>query len=71
VKGVPKGYRKGINSLIILVSWEIWKHRNDYVFNGASPSIPVLLQTITDECILWCAAKGLQELLAKALAGGH
>ena len=29
VKGVPKGYRKGINSLIILVSWEIWKHQND------------------------------------------
>ena len=29
LKGAPKGCRKGINSLIILVSWEIWKHRND------------------------------------------
>ena len=29
VKGATKGCRKGIHSLIILVSWEIWKHRND------------------------------------------
>jgi len=43
------------------------------VFIGISPSIPILLQTITDESVLWCTAgaKGLQELLTKAIAGGH
>ena len=42
------------------------------VFNGASPSITILLQTITNECILWCSAgaKGLQELLAGSLVVG-
>jgi hypothetical protein len=26
--------QKGLNSPINLVAWEIWKHQNDYVFNG-------------------------------------
>jgi hypothetical protein len=29
--------RKGLNSLIILVAWEIWKHRNACVFEGVVP----------------------------------
>ncbi|TVU43545.1 hypothetical protein EJB05_10024, partial [Eragrostis curvula] len=29
----------GLNSLIILEAWTIWKHRNRYVFDGATPSI--------------------------------
>ena len=43
------------------------------IFIGISPSIPILLQTITDKGILWCTAgaKGLQELLTKEIAGGH
>ena len=42
------------------------------LFNGASPSITILLQTITNECILWCSAgaKGLEELLAGSLVVG-
>jgi len=28
---VPKDARKGLNSLIILVAWEIWKHQNTCV----------------------------------------
>ena len=31
---IPKEARKGLNSLIILVAWEIWKHRNTYVFDN-------------------------------------
>jgi hypothetical protein len=41
--------RKGLNSLIILVSWEVWKYRDSCVFEGASPSVQELLQTIGDE----------------------
>jgi hypothetical protein len=36
---VPKEARKGLNSLIILVAWEIWKHRNSCVFDNKRPSI--------------------------------
>jgi hypothetical protein len=39
---------------------------------SASPGIITLLQTITNECILWCSAgaNGLQELLAVSLMVG-
>jgi hypothetical protein len=32
IKRVRKEDRKGVNSLIILGAWMIWKHRNAYVF---------------------------------------
>ena len=41
IKDVPKEMKKGLNSLITLVAWEIWKHRNECVFNGASTSIKI------------------------------
>jgi hypothetical protein len=39
---ISKETRKGLNSLIILVAWEIWKHRNTYVFDNKKSSIFVL-----------------------------
>ncbi|WVZ76816.1 hypothetical protein U9M48_024747 [Paspalum notatum var. saurae] len=39
VNRVPKEKRKGFNSLVILVAWTIWKHRNACVFEGLSPSM--------------------------------
>jgi hypothetical protein len=37
-------HRKGLNSIIILVTWEIWKHRNTWVFEGRRPSVPAVIQ---------------------------
>jgi hypothetical protein len=31
--------RKGLNSLIILVAWEVWKFRSACAFEGLSPNI--------------------------------
>lgn len=31
ISRVPKVLREGLNSLIILIPWELWKHRNDCV----------------------------------------
>jgi hypothetical protein len=73
IRRVPKEMRKGLNSLTILVSWEVWKHRNSCVFEGASPSVQELLQTIGDECSLWsiAAASKLNDLLARSLTPGE
>lgn len=73
LKLVPPKEMKGLNSLIILVAWEIWKRSNCCVpqsslFNCANPNAMMLLQPVTNEYILWCAGgvKGLQEMLFRS-----
>ena len=53
--------RKGLNSLIILGAWTIWNHRNDCVFNGATPRLSMALNLAREEALLWsiAGAKGL------------
>lgn len=70
VKTVPKKLRKGLNTLIMLPAWEIWKHRNDCVFEGQRPGVHTVLQVVSNDCTLWCAAgtSALQELLTRQLA---
>ena len=60
----PKDLRDGLNSLVVLGAWTIWRHRNDCVFNGAQPSIARLLTSASDEFNMWCftGAKGLTHL---------
>ena len=67
---IPKDLQKGFNSLVILVAWETWKHRNSCIFKHARPSIPDLLRVIADECSFWgvAGASKLQELLARSLS---
>jgi hypothetical protein len=43
-KLVPKPQKKGFNSLVILVAWQIRKHMNTCVFEAASPNISKILQ---------------------------
>jgi hypothetical protein len=47
---------KGINSLIILGAWCIWKHRNSCVFDGVSPSTAAVLNLAREEAHLWSLA---------------
>jgi hypothetical protein len=44
---VAKDYKKGFNSLAMLVACEIWKHRNDCIFNGSIPSITTMMGAVT------------------------
>lgn len=69
ITSVPKERLKGLNSLIILVAWEVRKHRNACVFENARPNIQEVLQAISTESSYWCmaGASKLQELLARSL----
>jgi len=64
LKKVKKEYKKGVNSLIILGAWMIWKHRNACVFEGMAPSVDSIMRDLKDEHSLWylVGAKKLQDL---------
>ena len=49
----PGGLRRGLNSIIALTAWEIWKHRNAAIFDGARPSTDELVQRIRAEARRW------------------
>ncbi|GJM84912.1 hypothetical protein PR202_ga00625 [Eleusine coracana subsp. coracana] len=40
---VSNNTRRGVNSLISLGAWTLWRHRNDYVFNGSTPNLATAL----------------------------
>jgi hypothetical protein len=39
IKVVLKELKKGFNSFVILVAWELWKQQCDCIFNSISPSL--------------------------------
>jgi hypothetical protein len=61
---VPKNQKRGFNSLVILVAWWLWKHRNECVFDGASPNISVIMQHIHEDAVRWglAGARDLRRL---------
>ena len=65
---VEKEHRRGVNSLIIMGAWIIWKHRNACVFEGAAPSVTSIIREFKDEHSLWCLA-GAKKLQGLELGG--
>ena len=43
---------KSMRVIITLVLWELWKHRNAIVFDGASPSLAGLITKIVEGGLL-------------------
>jgi hypothetical protein len=68
LKMVKKKYKKGVNSLIILGAWVLWKHRNACVFDGVAPSVITIMRILKEEHTLWCLA-GARKLQGLGLVG--
>lgn len=54
----PKNRRKQIDECIILVSWMLWKERNQKIFNNIVNSSDQILQLALQEHQQWCTAAG-------------
>ncbi|PNT60663.1 hypothetical protein BRADI_5g03062v3 [Brachypodium distachyon] len=52
----PRRARTDFRTGIILVLWTIWNHRNDVVFNGASPSLQLVVLRLQEEFGRWAHA---------------
>jgi hypothetical protein len=59
---LPLGPRKkGLNSMIVLGAWILWKHRNSCVFDGDAPSMVTALSQAHEERTAWkmAGARGI------------
>lgn len=61
--------RKGLNSLVILGAWTIWKHRHRCVFDECNPSLVTAFRVAKEETVLWslAGAKALSLLKVEEL----
>jgi hypothetical protein len=49
----PGPSKKGLNSLIILGAWTLWKHRNRCVFYGIAPNLVAAVSQADEERRIW------------------
>ena len=59
--------RKGMASLLMLISWELWKERNARIFRNVSTPSMIIVDKILEEARLWvlAGAKCLEVILPR------
>ena len=55
-KHVPKHNRRGFDSLVVLICWQLWKERNDRTFDRRVRTIEEVIDRIVDEIAAWSLA---------------
>jgi hypothetical protein len=60
-----KALRKALGSVMLLVPWMIWKHRNTCVFDRERPLASYVIHQIKDAIAVWAkaGAKGLRDVV--------
>jgi hypothetical protein len=58
---------KGLDSMIILRAWTLWKHRNCCIFDGIAPSMTAAITQAEEKRRVWemAEAKGITSLMAQ------
>jgi hypothetical protein len=56
-KKVHKAHRKGFDSLVALVVWQLWLQHNVRVFGGHQVAPAMLTEFTFQECEIWCHAR--------------
>jgi hypothetical protein len=68
---VPGHLRQGFDSVVLLVSWRLWRERNSRVFDNISITVDQARRVVLDEGDEWITAgfTVISEFLV--VAGGH
>ena len=56
ISRVDSQVQKGLNTIIILVAWSIWKHRNRCIFDGVVPDVSCVVSVCKEELRQWSLA---------------
>jgi hypothetical protein len=59
--------KKGLNSLIILGAWTLWKHRNRCAFDVIAPNLVTAVSQADEERRFWelPGARGISHLMVQ------
>ena len=68
-KRIPRDTRKGFDSLVVLVSWLLWKERNNRTFDRRARTAQEMQAEVVDEIVMWIQAgyKGLEVAAVAAI----
>ena len=66
-KRIPRDARKGFDSLVVLVSWLLWKERNNRTFDRRARSAREFQAAVCDEIVMWIQG-GFKSLEVAAVA---
>jgi hypothetical protein len=63
----PEPSKNGLNSMIILGAWTLWKHQNRCVFDGIAPNLVTAVTQDDEERRFWelAGARGISHLIAQ------
>ena len=55
-KLIPKVWRRGFDSLVVVICWLLWKERNDRTFDRRSRTVQDIVGRVFDEIMAWSQA---------------
>ena len=67
---IPKSGRRGFDSLVVLISWLLWKERNDRTFDRQVRTLQEVVARVYDEITVWSQAgyRQLESLFSPLVA---
>ena len=68
---VPGHLRKGFDSVVLLVSWRLWRERNSRFFDNVSITADQARRVVLDEGDEWITAGFTAIFEFLVVAGGH
>lgn len=53
IRGASKECRKGIKTMILMITWEIWRERNNCIFRGKLPRVSDVIHAVRQNMEQW------------------